>query len=198
MATRVNSENLQRVLQRRLIARIRRLEPGSKSLNRVLREIGFQIENQTKLNIRRGGTGPNKKQGGLIDTGALINSVFHEVIGRGDVSELVAGSKGVVYAAIHEFGGVITPVRAKALTIPLTPEAKKKRARDFVGTFIIQTDSGQAFIARQVGDNIERLYMLRQSVTIPARPYLRPAFKKVVPKFMDKLRKILKRPIRIR
>ncbi|MDZ4307561.1 hypothetical protein [Allopontixanthobacter sp.] len=51
------------------------------------------------------------------------------------------GSQDVRYALIHELGGVIVPIRAKALAIP-------------------QEGGGVRFV---------------KSVTIPARPYLRPA-----------------------
>ena len=53
----------------------------------------------------------------------------------------VWGVRDVIYALIHELGGVITPKTAKALMIP-------------------QADGSVRFAA---------------SVTIPARPYLRPA-----------------------
>lgn len=51
------------------------------------------------------------------------------------------GSQDVVYALIHELGGVIVPKKAKALAIPM-PDGSMRFAK---------------------------------SVTIPARPYLRPA-----------------------
>jgi len=50
------------------------------------------------------------------------------------------GSKDVVYALIHELGGVVKPVRAKALRF-----------------------------------QVDGQWVIAQSVTIPARPYLRPS-----------------------
>ncbi|MDF1778737.1 MAG: phage morphogenesis protein [Rhizobiaceae bacterium] len=67
----------------------------------------------------------------------------------------VWGSKDVRYALIHELGGVIKPVRAKALMF---------RADD--GTFVV---------AKQV--------------TIPERPYLRPAADKHYPKLAKRIRR---------
>lgn len=64
------------------------------------------------------------------------------------------GSKAVDYALIHELGGVIVPVRAKAL---------KFRLPD--GSFRIV-----------------------KSVTIPARPYLRPAADAIYPRLAGKIR----------
>lgn len=69
------------------------------------------------------------------------------------------GSQDVAYALIHELGGVIRPVRAKAL---------KFRLAD--GTFI-QT----------------------QSVTIPPRPYLRPAADAEYPNLAARIRRAFER-----
>jgi phage gpG-like protein len=74
-------------------------------------------------------------------TGRLRGSITHSVRISGNKVIGTIGSN-VVYARIHELGGVIRPVRAKALH----------------------------FVIPGVG------HRTAQSVTIPARPYLRPAF----------------------
>lgn len=66
----------------------------------------------------------------------------------------VWGSLDVLYALIHELGGIIKPVRAKALSF---------RGTD--GTFVTV-----------------------KQVTIPARPYLRPAADVEYPKLADRIR----------
>lgn len=65
------------------------------------------------------------------------------------------GSKGVVYALIHELGGTIRPVKAKALAIP-------------------QPDGSVRFV---------------KQVTIPPRPYLRPAADANYPKLPALIKK---------
>jgi phage gpG-like protein len=65
------------------------------------------------------------------------------------------GSTDAAYALIHELGGVIVPVRAKALAIP-------------------QPDGSVRLV---------------KSVTIPARPYLRPAADAHYPDLAAKIRK---------
>lgn len=67
----------------------------------------------------------------------------------------VWGSKDVLYALIHELGGVIKPVRAQAL--------------------MFQADDGSFVVAK--------------SVTIPERPYLRPAADKQYPKLAKRIRR---------
>jgi hypothetical protein len=69
------------------------------------------------------------------------------------------GARDVVYGRIHELGGVIRPVTAKALAVPL-PEG------------------GIALV---------------QSVTIPARPYLRPAADKQYPRLPGRIRAAFER-----
>lgn len=64
------------------------------------------------------------------------------------------GVQDVRYALIHELGGTITPVTAKALAIP-------------------QPDGSVRFV---------------KSVTIPARPYLRPAADKIYPSLAGRIR----------
>jgi phage gpG-like protein len=70
------------------------------------------------------------------------------------------GSQDVKYALIHELGGVIVPVRAKALAIP-------------------QADGSVRFV---------------KSVTIPPRPYLRPAADAIYPKLAGNIRKAFEGP----
>lgn len=82
----------------------------------------------------------------------------------------LVGPRRVVYAAIHEFGGTIRPVKGRYLTIPvgdLKGSPRKHAGLRFVrgrgdkGLYMVN-DSGLQ-------------YVLVRSVTIPARPYLTPA-----------------------
>lgn len=83
----------------------------------------------------------------------------------------------VEYAAQVEYGGQIRAVNAMALTVPISPSAKGKLARDFPEAFIVKLKKGGAIIARKKGKHgIEALFSLRKSVTQRAQPYLRRAF----------------------
>jgi phage gpG-like protein len=83
-------------------------------------------------------------------------------------------------ARLHQFGGTIVPVRAKALTIPLTVEAVRAGgARNFPRPLFVlkKKDGGPGgALAETVGKgknaSVRVHYLLRMSVTIPARPYL--------------------------
>lgn len=108
---------------------------------------------------------------GLVDTGNLAGSIEAKPVSWNKVRI----GTNVVYAAIHEFGGKIKAKNAGALTIPLTKEARLKTAGDFPDLFILKTKKN-TFLARNKEDGqIEFVYLLKKSVTIPARPYLRPA-----------------------
>lgn len=89
-------------------------------------------------------------------TGVLEGSIKIAGFARPDATGVVGtwGSTDVRYALIHELGGVIVPVRAKALKIP-------------------QPDGSFRFV---------------KSVTIPARPYLRPAADAIYPKLAGNIR----------
>lgn len=87
----------------------------------------------------------------------------------------------VPYGAIHEFGGIIKPVKGKFLAIPL--DAAKTAAgvarggpKDFDDTFVVTSKLGNLLIAQSDGGgDITPLFALKEQVEIPARPYLGPA-----------------------
>lgn len=96
----------------------------------------------------------------------------------------------VTIAYVHEYGTTITPKTAKWLTIPLIPAAKGKRAGDFGDTLFYYKpeDEDHAFLARDKGNgNIENVFLLVKSVTIPERSFLRTGFDNNIDKIMDKI-----------
>lgn len=75
-------------------------------------------------------------------------------------------------AGIHEHGGVIKPKTAKMLAIPLKHKYKKKSPRSIDGLFLLQTEDN-VFLVRDKGkDEIEFCYLLKDSVTMPKRPFI--------------------------
>lgn len=141
------------------------------------------------LNITSGGrpTWTATGRGGAIlqKTGRLRNaiSVYTKNEGNGKY-EFIAKVQGIKYARIHQYGGVIKPVNAKAIAIPLTPEASKKGPRDWPdGELIYVKSEGKApTLCTQAKGNSKKKgykkgdmiaqYVLVKAVTIPGRPYL--------------------------
>lgn len=93
-----------------------------------------------------------QNQTGILE-GSIKITAFAREQGSGVVGQW--GSSDVKYALIHELGGVIRPVRAKALAFRLAD-----------GSF-----------------------RMAQQVTIPARPFLRPAADAIYPLLAGNVRK---------
>ncbi|RJR27770.1 hypothetical protein C4561_01560 [candidate division WWE3 bacterium] len=101
----------------------------------------------------------------LIDSGRLQKSI-------GTVRNITDFSleygTNLIYAAVHQFGAVIRPVRAKALTIPLPNARPGSSARDYSNTFVAK---GVIFQKTAKGEAIP-LFKLLLSVRIPSRPFM--------------------------
>ena len=64
----------------------------------------------------------------LIDTGTLRSSIKANVISENTIRLGVVGD--LIYARVHQFGSVITPKTAKALTIPINKESRYLSANE--------------------------------------------------------------------
>jgi hypothetical protein len=93
-------------LLKRLGERQRSMMTNSPQLNEAFIRIGLRITTKAKLNIRQ------KK---MIDRGGLFNSIRYEFFKEGDLGGVKIGSFGVPYAAINEFGGVVTRRMLRAM-----------------------------------------------------------------------------------
>lgn len=98
----------------------------------------------------------------------------------------------VTIAYVHEFGTTIKPKRAKWLTLPLIPAAKGKRASDFPDLFFYQPrGSDHAFLGRAKGKDMENVFLLVKSVTIPERSFLRTGFDSNVDKIINMIESMM-------
>ena len=178
-----NNEKLVLEMEKRIRDRINKFAPGDPRLKEALFRIGYLLEGQAKINIRNNG---------LIDTGRLSNSIGFEVERRGDVTALTLGSRGIPYAAIHEFGGDITAKKSRYLTIPLKPEFKGRSAREFSDLFFMKIGSNNFLVQKLDNGRLNFAYLLRERVSIPARPYLRPAIQKHRNRIVQMIRDIFR------
>lgn len=136
MAQRVDLPDLSAELDRRIRAKMAKLEGGSQQTREALLRIGLLVEAEAKLNIRRKG---------IIDTGRLFNSIRHELYRRGpNITGVRIGSFGVPYAAMHEFGGPFTSQQRRAMFASLRDRGKLGPVRQ-PGKGIIR---GNTFTAR--------------------------------------------------
>lgn len=106
-------------------------------------------------------------------TRTLSRSIHSELETEAETyAEVVVGTD-VEYAAIQEFGGVITPKNARYLAIPLTGAAEAAISPlNFPGKLRPVFYGSEGVMVDETG---AAQYALKNSVTIPAHPYLRPA-----------------------
>lgn len=126
-----------------------------------------------------------KNRTGVLEGGIDVVTYAHEddmgVIG-------VWGVHDVKYALIHELGGTIEPKNAKFLAIPVTETAGKKGSpRNMPNLKYAQSEKGQPLLVDATTGMVH--YVLRKHVTIPARPYLRPAADVKYPELAGNIRK---------
>ncbi len=95
-------------------------------------------------------------------------------------------------ARIHEFGCTIVAKRAQYLTVPIHPRAVGKRAREIPGLFVFTAKgSGEKFLAKGSGDNLEFFYWLTPLVQIPERSFIRAGHDKYAEDVLKKARSAL-------
>lgn len=131
------------------------------------------VEKEIKVQIKKAGL--QRRTGRLMNawgSNKTITEKGNEVIGE-------MTSEGVPYAAIHEYGGTITPKSAKNLTIPTDNNRRADgsaimTAKELFSSGKSFVRNGTAFMTESKG-KIVPMFLLRKSVKIPARPYIRPA-----------------------
>lgn len=114
----------------------------------------------------------------------LVNQMNYNVEDKNNITTGKVGNR-MVYAAIHETGGTIKAKRAKYLTIPLpaamTPRGVlRKPARQWTDTFV-----RNKIIFQKKGKKVVPLFVLKESVTIPARPYISTALNETKNRIID-------------
>lgn len=108
------------------------------------------------------------------NSSTLMRSIHAEVDAEaGNVRAKIGPGSEVPYAAIQEFGGEIKAKNGKYLAIPLTKKAKTYKPRDFPGKLSPRMKGDGGVLVDEDGT---AQYALKRSVTIPAHPYLRPAY----------------------
>jgi len=130
----------------------------------------------------------------------LAGSIFHEVDKSEFKCSIIANKQ---YAAIQEKGGDIKPKKAKALAIPIHPDAKKaliaenQSIRDvFPDLVLLSPDSAgreHPLLIRprsrkkQGYNTFDVMYVLVTEVHLKAKPYLVPALLETMPKVLKKV-----------
>lgn len=152
---------------------------------------GVELQSRIKGRLTRGGAS-NIGAGGAsqssrhlaVDTGTLRRSIVVDTTELETRNAIKVGSN-LVYAPIHEFGGTITPKRVKYLPVPFPGMAKRaKQIRAAAGGSLrganldlVKSKRGNLLLVEKNEDrSFTPVFILKKSVRIPARPYMRPAF----------------------
>lgn len=129
----------------------------------------------------------NIKEQGLILTRNLSRSIHSEVVEQSPKHVEVDTGTDVEYAAIHEFGGVIKAKSGKYLAIPVGSYKGSPRGRDDLSP---RKTSGGSFVLVDGSGAVQ--YVLKKSVIVKARPYMRPAMDENEQEIQDKIGAALK------
>ena len=151
---------------------------GKEALIRKFRAMKDAAQGAILLKTVQAGSKPilnaakaNIKEQGLIRTRALSRSLHEEVSMQGSSVAVSEIGTNIEHAAIHEFGGVVRPKTAKYLAIPVGNY--KGSPRKHPSLRLRKTAGGNLVMVDETG---RVQYVLKTSVTVPAQPYLRPAF----------------------
>ena len=162
-----------------------------------LKTASIFVVRAVKANVRPGGASGFKTGHG---SAGLLGSIGYEI--NKPLFKSRIGSNQP-YARVQEGGTVgrdgmfpdIRPKSAKALAVPIHPEAKKaKGPRDFSDLVFIPRPGKPPLLVRAGGKRSARMdimYVLLKSVALPPRPYLRPS----LTKNRAEITKLLLRPI---
>lgn len=152
---------------------------GQEELTRKFQQLSAEVQGEALVNtVQAGGTvivnatKENIKKQGLIRTRQLSRSVHQEVTERAADHATVDVGTDLEYGPIHEFGGTIQAKSGKYLAIPVGSYSYTGSPRKYGDLNVRKTAAGNLVMVDSAG--IVQ-YVLKRSVEIPARPYLRPA-----------------------
>jgi phage virion morphogenesis protein len=157
------------------LERLRIALPGG-DMTATMKDIGRALKTGAQLRFRsmKGPDGASwpasfraKQDGG--QTLSLTRRLRNSITFYATRDKVVVGTN-VVYAAIHQFGGVIRAKNGPFLAIPITPAARSAGSpRNMPGLHVAQTVKGQFMLVDAKGIT---QYLLRAQVTMQARPFL--------------------------
>lgn len=162
---------------------VRRLERAAKiargEIMTALKRAASRVQRQAKINVRQK----------LNTTGKSTGALSRSIITKPNNSRLeVAVGPTAIYGRIHELGGVIRPKRAKALAIPIGET--KGSPKDY-GDMSVVTMGNRAYLAETGNGFIVRRFILKKSVRMPKRPYMRPAYLASKPWIENDMREVV-------
>ena len=146
-----------------------------------LTKAGAAVQTEARISMKSGGgSARSPSQPGTpphTQSGAGRASIQHARTPEG--TEVIGPIEK--YMKIHEFGGVIRPRIAKALAIPLTERARKSGGPREFDDLTLLSPTGKNPVLMDMAGEVH--FVLVKSVTIPKRPFMRPALQRAKKKF---------------
>ena len=153
----------------------------------LMRELGTYMVSSTQRKIRDNIPPPNSpltqavKQNNLTlrDTGRLLSSITYQAFPH----QVIVGTN-LIYAPIQQLGGTIKPKKAKKLWIPAGAHTRRLLRRYGTPQGVVEglkaegyrvwiSKSKRAVLYAKKGGSPQVLFILKDQVDIPARPFLR-------------------------
>lgn len=152
------------------------------TIMKAVTDSAHDVQRRAKINVKQG----------LNTTGGAKGTLGRSIAVVPDVSRLEAAiGPSVIYGRIHEFGGTIRPKKGRFLVFTVgqglvrQTKGALRRIRKRGG------DTARAKVALAEAQAGVELVFARH-VTIPARPYLRPALDAATPAMDKRFERILK------
>lgn len=147
----------------------------------------IHVQTAARRNVKPGGRSGFKTSRGAA---GLSGSIGYEINARNLRSRIGSSLR---YARIQEQGGTITPKSASKLAVPVTDEARRARGPRSMSDLELIPRQGRPSLLARIDENfdLDVQFVLLDSVTLPPRPYLRPA----VYNERDRINKLLLKPM---
>ena len=157
-----------------------------RTLQPVVARAGVLVQTELKRMVNRSGSPSSPGTPPGKDTGTLGRSI--QVDASKITSLRVRIGTNLPYGRIQEFGGVIRPKKVQRLPVPLNREAKLLQRRGSLRsanlTLIPRRGKDSLLVRKTKGGGIKPLFILKKSVTLPARPWVRPTRVRVAPRVL--------------
>lgn len=167
-----------------------------KEFSKRLKTCATEYHRTLVTNISRPSRKGRSSAGGYpgADQGQLRRGVIEDF--PDDFTARMGIRKGIPYAMLHELGGIIHPKNKRRLAVPVSPQAIRHmrsgasawdftpgRGRQLVK--IIRAGRPPLLVEKVGGRNSRSIihFVLTENVRIPARPYIRPTFMDLIPRF---------------
>lgn len=180
-------------------------------------ELETDIKNRLNLgnsSISAGGIGSPAGSPPFNKSGTLMRSITHVDKTINPLQPTYRVGTNLVYAGIQEYGGRIQAKKGKFLAIPVGVDGQRA-ARDAKGDIrslnlrLVKTKNGKLLLVKNLAPGMKAvkggaaskygetkiLFVLKKSVYLPPRPYMRPAYAAMKPKIDANIREAIKEAI---